>query len=88
MNGEIETRRAKKLFPGDVVTLAGKVVDVSKEVEKRGYVFKVKAKKVKPLPRVDADGTLEFGGRFRSEEWRKERKEKKAARKVQNTAEE
>jgi hypothetical protein len=34
---------------------------------------------------VDMNGNLEFGGRYRSEEWRKERKQKKAERKAQNS---
>lgn len=85
LNGEIETRRAKKLFPGDTVSYGGKTIDVAQEVSKRGYVYKVKAKKVKPVAEVLPDGTLEFGGRFRSEEWRAERKQKKEARKKQNS---
>mmetsp|Transcript_26844 Transcript_26844/g.61799 ORF Transcript_26844/g.61799 Transcript_26844/m.61799 type:complete len:194 (-) Transcript_26844:373-954(-) len=82
LNKGIETRRAKKLFPGDKVSFAGKTVDVSEEVSKRGYVYKVKVKKPKPVAKVDADGNLEFGGRYRSEEWRKERMERKADRKA------
>ena len=86
LNGNVETRRAKKLFPGDKVTFGESYdIDVLTEVNKRGYVYKPKVKKVKPLPKViDADGTLEFGGRFRSEEWRAERKAKKADRKRMN----
>jgi ribosome-associated protein len=84
LNGEVELRRAKKLFPGDSVSFKRVTLDVSEEVAAKEYVYKVKTKKVKPLAKVDIDGNLEFGGRFRSEEWRKERKEKKAARKVQN----
>jgi len=85
LNDVVETRRGKKLFPGDTVTF-GNVsnLDVATEVEKKGYVYKPKVKKVKPLPRVDADGNLEFGGRFRSEEWRAERKLKKEDRKKKN----
>lgn len=83
LNGEVETRRAKKLFDGDVVEYGGQTLAVSENVEKRGYVYKPKKKKVKPQAKV-IDGELEFGGRFRSEEWRKERKERKAARKNQN----
>ena len=85
LNGEIEVRRAKKLFPGDLVSFKSATLDVSDEVAAKGYVYKVKNKKVKPSARVDRDGNLEFGGRFRSEEWRKERKEKKAVRKVENS---
>jgi ribosome-associated protein len=84
LNGEVELRRAKKLFPGDSVSFKSMTLDVSEEVAAKDYVYKVKTKKVKPLAKVDTDGTLEFGGRFRSEEWRKERKWKKAERKVQN----
>jgi len=81
LNGEVETRRAKKLFKGDEVFFNEKSFDVLDMVNLKGYVFKTKDKKVKPVARVDADGNLEFGGRFRSEEWRAERKEKKAASK-------
>lgn len=85
LNNVVETRRSKKLFPGDTVTF-GDVsnLDVATEVKKKGYVYKPKVKKVKPLPRVDADGNLEFGGRYRSEEWRAERKLKKEERKRRN----
>ena len=51
---------------------------------KKGYVYKLKVKKAKPLPRIDSDGNLEFGGQYRSEEWRAERKIKKAERKKKN----
>ena len=82
VNGEIETRRAKKLYEGDVVTFNKKTLDVSKEVQTHGYVYKIKKKKIKPVAKViDAAGNLEFGGRYRSEEWRKERKERKTLRK-------
>eukprot|EP00560_Eucampia_antarctica_P008941 CAMPEP_0197826290 /NCGR_PEP_ID=MMETSP1437-20131217/3271_1 /TAXON_ID=49252 ORGANISM="Eucampia antarctica, Strain CCMP1452" /NCGR_SAMPLE_ID=MMETSP1437 /ASSEMBLY_ACC=CAM_ASM_001096 /LENGTH=221 /DNA_ID=CAMNT_0043426669 /DNA_START=112 /DNA_END=777 /DNA_ORIENTATION=+ len=87
LNGEVETRRAKKLFSGDEVSFVSTndvliTKDVSDEVQKKGYVYKKKEKKVKPSARViDAYGTLEFGGRHRSEEWRAERKLKKADRK-------
>lgn len=84
LNGEVEVRRAKKLFPGDLVSFKSATLDVSDEVAAKGYVYKVKTKKVKPSAKVDRDGNLEFGGRFRSEEWRKERKEKKAVRKDEN----
>jgi ribosome-associated protein len=84
LNGEVEVRRAKKLFVGDLVSFKSATLDVSDEVARKGYVYKVKTKKVKPSAKVDARGNLEFGGRFRSEEWRKERKEKKAVRKVEN----
>eukprot|EP00571_Detonula_confervacea_P016622 CAMPEP_0172310600 /NCGR_PEP_ID=MMETSP1058-20130122/11986_1 /TAXON_ID=83371 /ORGANISM="Detonula confervacea, Strain CCMP 353" /LENGTH=197 /DNA_ID=CAMNT_0013023463 /DNA_START=45 /DNA_END=638 /DNA_ORIENTATION=+ len=85
LNGSVETRRSKKLFPGDKVTFGPVIdLDVAKEVTQRGYVYKPKVKKVKPLARVDADGNMEFGGRFRSEEWRAERKQKKTDRKIMN----
>ena len=82
LNGEVETRRGKKLFTGDEVLYAGQHFDVLDEVNKKGYVWKVKKKKVKPVAKIDADGNLEFGGRHRSEEWRQERKAKKAEKKV------
>eukprot|EP00574_Skeletonema_japonicum_P005678 CAMPEP_0201730856 /NCGR_PEP_ID=MMETSP0593-20130828/23816_1 /ASSEMBLY_ACC=CAM_ASM_000672 /TAXON_ID=267983 /ORGANISM="Skeletonema japonicum, Strain CCMP2506" /LENGTH=202 /DNA_ID=CAMNT_0048223509 /DNA_START=8 /DNA_END=616 /DNA_ORIENTATION=+ len=85
LNDVVETRRSKKLFPGDTVTFGGATnLDVAAEVKKKGYVYKPKVKKVKPLPRVDAEGNLEFGGRYRSEEWRAERKLKKEERKKKN----
>lgn len=55
------------------------------EVSSRGYVYKIKAKKAKPVAMVDAYGNLEFGGRYRSDEWRTERKKKKAERKLRNS---
>ena len=82
LNGEVETRRAKKLFSGDQVGFKGNTLDVVDECLKRAYEYKVKEKKAKPVARVDADGNLEFGGRFRSEEWRAERKQKKEGKKV------
>ena len=42
-----------------------------------------KAKNVKTLAGVDFEGNLEFGGRHRNYEWRKERK---AERKAKNKA--
>lgn len=85
LNDAVETRRSKKLFQGDTVTFGDATnLDVATEVKKKGYVYKPKVKKVKPLPRVDADGNLEFGGRYRSEEWRAERKLKKEERKRKN----
>ena len=90
LNGIVETRRSKKLFDGDkVISLlldnnTNVELDVASEVQNKGYVYKPKVKKVKPLPRVDEDGNIEFGGRYRSEEWRAERKIKKADRKKNN----
>lgn len=84
LNNVVETRRSKKLFRGDTVTFADTIMDVETEVTKKGYVYQSKVKKVKPLPRIDSDGNLEFGGRYRSEEWRAERKVKKAERKKKN----
>jgi ribosome-associated protein len=81
LNGEVETRRAKKLFDGDMVTFADVTLSVADKIKEKGYVYKVKAKKVKPVARVDADGNKEFGGRYRSDEWRAERKQKKSERK-------
>ena len=87
LNGIIETRRSKKLFDGDKVSLLDNTtveLDVASEVQKKDYVYKPKVKKVKPLPKVDENGNLEFSGRYRSEEWRAERKVKKADRKRMN----
>jgi ribosome-associated protein len=88
LNGHVETRRAKKLFDGDAVTFGEEAtsLDVTEQVALYGYVYKTKTKKIKPLARVDADGNKEFGGRFRSEEWRAARKLKKTERKTQNSA--
>eukprot|EP00545_Synedropsis_sp_CCMP1620_P012888 CAMPEP_0119015846 /NCGR_PEP_ID=MMETSP1176-20130426/11685_1 /TAXON_ID=265551 /ORGANISM="Synedropsis recta cf, Strain CCMP1620" /LENGTH=150 /DNA_ID=CAMNT_0006969169 /DNA_START=16 /DNA_END=465 /DNA_ORIENTATION=- len=55
LNGEVEVRRAKKLFPGDTVTFKETTLDVSDEVSTRGYVYKLKKKKVKPVAKVDTD---------------------------------
>jgi ribosome-associated protein len=84
LNGEVEIRRAKKLFRGDEVFFDGTSLDVLDEVLKYGYVYKAKKKKVKPVAKVDGEGNLEFGGRYRSEEWRSQRKERKAERKNRN----
>ena len=65
LNGKIETRRSKKLFAGDKVSFGNVIdIDVATQVDKMGYVFKPKKKKVKPLPKIDADGNLEFKGRI------------------------
>jgi ribosome-associated protein len=87
LNGEIEQRRAKKLFPGDQVSFADTTLDVSDEVKERGYVYKVKVKKEKPIAKIDAYGNKEFGGKYRSDEWRAERKQKKTERKTKNSSE-
>ena len=84
LNWDVETRRAKKLFAGDEVSFGDTTLDVADEVTNRGYVYKVKKKKAKPAAKVMDDGSLEFGGRYRSEEWRAERKQKKAERKSRN----
>ena len=88
LNWDVETRRAKKLFAGDEVSFGDTTLDVSDEVTNRGYVYKAKKKKAKPAAKVMGDGSLEFGGRYRSEEWRAERKEKKAERKSRNEGKE
>lgn len=88
LNWDVETRRAKKLFSGDEVSFGDTTLDVSDEVTNRGYVYKAKKKKSKPAAKVMEDGSLEFGGRYRSEEWRAERKEKKAERKSRNEGKE
>ena len=69
LNGTVETRRAKKLFKGDLVTFEGSDYNVEEIVKSTNYVYKPK-KKHKMLPN---------GGRYRSEEWRAQRKERKAA---------
>lgn len=85
LNGNIETRRGKKLFVGDKVSFSSAVdLDVTTVVEEKGYVYKPKEKKVKPVPKVDEIGNVAFGGMYRSEEWREERKLKKAERKIKN----
>jgi ribosome-associated protein len=86
LNGEVETRRAKKLFKGDFVTRMGKGYDVEQLVRNKTYEYKPKVKKIKPEPKVDDFGNKEFGGRFRSDAWRKERKEKKLDRKTKNAS--
>jgi ribosome-associated protein YbcJ (S4-like RNA binding protein) len=84
LNGIIETRRGKKLYAGDKVSYLSAVdLDVATAVEEKGYMYKLKVKKVKPLPK-DEEGNEEFGGSYRSEEWREERKMKKAERKIRN----
>jgi ribosome-associated protein len=85
LNGQVETRRAKKLYKGDEVFFDGVSLDVLDEVLKNGYKYTPKKKKVKPVAKIDENGKLEFGGRYRSEEWRAERKEKKAERKRNNS---
>eukprot|EP00588_Corethron_pennatum_P008684 CAMPEP_0194271502 /NCGR_PEP_ID=MMETSP0169-20130528/5260_1 /TAXON_ID=218684 /ORGANISM="Corethron pennatum, Strain L29A3" /LENGTH=184 /DNA_ID=CAMNT_0039013859 /DNA_START=58 /DNA_END=612 /DNA_ORIENTATION=- len=85
-NGETETRRAKKLYPGDSITFGGATYDVAEGVHAKGYTYKPKVKKQKPSAKVDADGNLEFGGRYRSEDWRTERKLKKEERKRENSS--
>ena len=88
LNGNIETRRSKKLFAGDEVSFGNSIdLDVATQVDKMSYVYKPKKKKVKPLPKIDDDGNLEFKGRYRSEEFREERKKKKLERKIQNKKE-
>jgi ribosome-associated protein YbcJ (S4-like RNA binding protein) len=85
LNGSIEIRRSKKLYHGDKVSFGSSVdLDVSTMVNEKGYILKPKIKKTKPLPKIDSEGNLEFGGRYRSEEWRLERKAKKIDRKTKN----
>jgi ribosome-associated protein len=45
LNGQVETRRAKKLFSGDVVRFQDTSFDVQEIVDKKGYVYKSKQKK-------------------------------------------
>jgi len=61
LNGAIETRRAKKLFEGDIVSFEGSTRSVSDVVRGRGYVYKIKAKKPRKVAKVDANGNPEFG---------------------------
>ncbi|KAL7529580.1 hypothetical protein ACHAWF_003036 [Thalassiosira exigua] len=82
LNFDVETRRAKKLFVGDEVTFGEVTLDVFDQVSQKGYAYRAKKKKAKPAPRVMENGSLEFGGRYRSEEWRAERLQKKADRKA------
>lgn len=86
LNGVLETRRAKKLFPGDVVSFQGVDYSVNDIVRDKKYVYKPKQKKAKPVAQVDEDGNKEFGGRFRSDEWRAERKQRKADRRKSQNA--
>lgn len=86
LNGGVETRRAKKLFSGDVVFFEGVEYNVDEVVSRKNYIYKSKEKKVKPKAAVDEYGNKEFGGRYRSDEWRAERKQKKADRKNQNAS--
>jgi len=81
VNGLQEERRSKKLFPGDVVELNGVVLDVQKEVARRGYIIKVKLPKEQRPGYTAPTKAKEYSGEFRTEEWRTERKEKKYARK-------
>lgn len=80
LNWEVETRRAKKLYAGDEVTFNDVTLDVAEQVSNKGYVYRVKKKKAKPVAKVLDDGSLEFGGRYRSEEWRAERLRKREQR--------
>jgi len=80
LNWEVETRRAKKLYAGDEVTYDKVTLDVADQVSDKGYVYRAKKKKVKPAAKVLDDGSLEFGGRYRSEEWRAERLQKREQR--------
>ena len=98
LNGQIETRRAKKLYTGDTVQIitpdmdptevvGAEIYDVAQHVALTGYVYNSnpKVKKARPIAKVlDDDGTLEFGGRYRDEDWRRQRKDKKAERKRHN----
>ena len=84
LNGESETRRSKKLFDGDVVSLPGEEItlDVKSEVDKRGYVMKQKKPKALKDPKNGDNDDNEFKGAFRSEEWREERRKRKYERKA------
>lgn len=85
VNGAVEERRAKKLFPGDRVELGGVELDVKKEVAARGYVLKVKVPKEQgPGYTAPSAKAKEYSGEFRTDEWRAERKAKKYARKKEN----
>eukprot|EP00520_Triparma_pacifica_P004158 CAMPEP_0118641640 /NCGR_PEP_ID=MMETSP0785-20121206/5406_1 /TAXON_ID=91992 /ORGANISM="Bolidomonas pacifica, Strain CCMP 1866" /LENGTH=279 /DNA_ID=CAMNT_0006533131 /DNA_START=117 /DNA_END=953 /DNA_ORIENTATION=+ len=94
LNGNTEIRRSKKLYEGDVVTVDGIDVDVQKEVEQRGYVYKSKSTTTSPSssspPRTktslkaDSNDSNRYKGDYRSEEWRLERKRRKYERKLNN----
>jgi ribosome-associated protein len=84
VNGAVEERRAKKLFPGDRVELGGVELDVKKEVAARGYVLKVKVPKEQGPGYTAPSKAKEYSGEFRTDEWRAERKAKKYARKKEN----
>lgn len=79
LNGVMETRRAKKLFEGDVVAFQGVEYNVVDVVKERGYVQKVKTKKI----HKKLESPLNSGNRrsvvstYRSKEWRDERKQRK-----------
>jgi ribosome-associated protein len=47
LNDDIETRRAKKLYSGDIVSFGGNDYDVDDHVALCGYVYKPKRKKAK-----------------------------------------
>ncbi|GMH73129.1 hypothetical protein TL16_g06100 [Triparma laevis f. inornata] len=82
VNRQVETRRAKKLFEGDVVAVneLDEVFDVFKYVSSKDYIYPVKDKKEKKEKKKDEE---EFKGEFRSEEWREARKKKKYERKAE-----
>ena len=84
LNGKVETRRAKKLVPGDMVEFQGQQYNVQEIVHDKGYVFKPKVKKKKEPKLLDDDGTMmeknNFAGRYRSQEWRQERRQRKIDR--------
>ncbi|GMI62213.1 hypothetical protein ScalyP_jg11209 [Parmales sp. scaly parma] len=93
LNGKVETRRAKKLFSGDLVSLEDVTKDVQAEVATHKFVYKAKISKTKGEKKMrdlraarkeEEESTATFGGTFRTEEWRKARKLKKLERKVEN----
>ena len=82
LNGVMETRRAKKLFEGDIVSFQGVEYNVVDIVQERGYVHKVKPKKIQKMVTtgvsVDESGNRRnVVSRYRSKEWRDERKQRK-----------
>ena len=84
VNRQVETRRAKKLFEGDMVAVneLDEVLNVAEYVKAKGYVYTKKDKKEKK-DKVKKAVDDEFKGEFRSEEWREARKKKKYEKKAE-----
>jgi ribosome-associated protein len=86
VNGIVETRRSKKLVLGDKVTVNGQNVDVNEIVKQKNYTMPtIKPKTVKSsvpdTPVAINDKPIKtYGGEYRTQEWRDERKAKKIAK--------